>query len=540
MLDEAARAGSVEATERPHRPLLSLMIAIFAFGLLLVGQLDAINFTVDDTFVSLRYAENAAAGRGLVYNAGERIEGYSNLLWTLLLTAAAKSGFTQERSELALLVFAKIGGFVLGVLTFAVLSLGVFRIARRQPWGRSSGLLALALLGTSATYSFSLWNLSGLETPLAAFLVTAAVVSTFEVLQSFDDSGRASRGWLTVAGIAFGMLTLVRPEQVFITLLALGASWFLAPARLRSVILAVALPSLLAFVALELWRWSYYHALLPNSVVSKSGGGMIGQIIGVKYALAGFLASIGCVALGLLALPRLLAKGTAWKFLAVYCAAYAVFLFVSGGDWMPGFRFHAPLFPAFWLLAIASLLTLVREAAGWVSDAVLALVTGILMLGTFSEGRAFVRAQSEFPTGLRQVTWNSAPSRIALAKELSRIVPEGCLLGIFEAGCIPYFDPQLRILDDSGLMDPVIARLPGRHMFKFSIDYFFRRRPDFFLTMVKAGVPSTDAAQLLASVRFGHEYERMRVFRSEDLRRATPGVAQAEDDLTFVLYRHRP
>src|SRR5215475_11087437 len=38
----------------------------------------------DDGFISFRYAANLVRGDGLVYNAGERVEGYTNLLWTLL------------------------------------------------------------------------------------------------------------------------------------------------------------------------------------------------------------------------------------------------------------------------------------------------------------------------------------------------------------------------------------------------------------------------------------------------------------------------
>src|SRR5262245_16454258 len=42
-------------------------------------------FVIDDAFISLRYARNLAMGHGLVYNAGERVEGYTNFLWTLFL-----------------------------------------------------------------------------------------------------------------------------------------------------------------------------------------------------------------------------------------------------------------------------------------------------------------------------------------------------------------------------------------------------------------------------------------------------------------------
>ena len=49
-------------------------------------------FTVDDAYISFRYARNLADGLGLVYNAGERIEGYTNFLWTVLLAGGIELG----------------------------------------------------------------------------------------------------------------------------------------------------------------------------------------------------------------------------------------------------------------------------------------------------------------------------------------------------------------------------------------------------------------------------------------------------------------
>ena len=40
---------------------------------------------IDDAYISYRYAEQLVAGHGLVFNPGERVEGMSNALWTLLL-----------------------------------------------------------------------------------------------------------------------------------------------------------------------------------------------------------------------------------------------------------------------------------------------------------------------------------------------------------------------------------------------------------------------------------------------------------------------
>jgi hypothetical protein len=41
-------------------------------------------------------------GRGLVYNAGEYVEGYTNLLWTLLMAAAMAVGVAPEVSSKSL------------------------------------------------------------------------------------------------------------------------------------------------------------------------------------------------------------------------------------------------------------------------------------------------------------------------------------------------------------------------------------------------------------------------------------------------------
>ena len=44
------------------------------------------NIGVDDANIFFVYAKNLAEGHGFVYNAGgERVEGYSSMLWTLIL-----------------------------------------------------------------------------------------------------------------------------------------------------------------------------------------------------------------------------------------------------------------------------------------------------------------------------------------------------------------------------------------------------------------------------------------------------------------------
>src|SRR5215212_10904840 len=43
---------------------------------------------IDDAMISMRYAWNFSHGSGLVWNPGEYVEGYTNLLMTLLMSLA--------------------------------------------------------------------------------------------------------------------------------------------------------------------------------------------------------------------------------------------------------------------------------------------------------------------------------------------------------------------------------------------------------------------------------------------------------------------
>ena len=71
----------------PTPPTRTLLLGA-AGALVGIGVAAQRAWLCDDAFISLRYAGNLARGDGLVYNVGERVEGFTNLLWTLLLAAA--------------------------------------------------------------------------------------------------------------------------------------------------------------------------------------------------------------------------------------------------------------------------------------------------------------------------------------------------------------------------------------------------------------------------------------------------------------------
>ncbi|MBU2461279.1 hypothetical protein KKH65_00175 [bacterium] len=81
----------------------------------------------DDAFISFRYAENWANGKGLVYNEGERVEGYTNFLRTLIIDLFIKVGVSPLWSSLII-------SLILSLLTVFFLSFLVLHLKPRPGW----------------------------------------------------------------------------------------------------------------------------------------------------------------------------------------------------------------------------------------------------------------------------------------------------------------------------------------------------------------------------------------------------------------------
>ena len=120
----------------------------------------------DDAFVSFRYADHLAHGQGLVWNIGERVEGFTNLLWTLLLAVAA-----HFDGDLVL-----VSEF-LGVASLVGLAGLMWRFTRETD--ESGTAPPLALLATVFLPDFLTWTTGGLETMAFTALAVALAVLLF-------------------------------------------------------------------------------------------------------------------------------------------------------------------------------------------------------------------------------------------------------------------------------------------------------------------------------------------------------------------------
>ncbi|GAB4146558.1 MAG: hypothetical protein Fur0037_14640 [Planctomycetota bacterium] len=276
----------------------------------------------DDAFISFRYAHNLVAGQGLVFNAGERVEGFSNPSWTLLCAAA-------EACSLDPVSFAQ----GLGILCF--LATGVVLAALSGPF-----CLPLAALGFLAHRHAAEFASCGLETSFYTLLV----LSLFGMLAR----ARGKIGF-AAAGALAGLVAITRPEGALLGFVA-GSLCLFGAFRERKLVPAVsfAIPAMLLFGGWLAFRLAYYGDWLPNTYYAKSGGDpYLSQ--GFEYVVL-FFESYWILAPALPALPFLFLDRTDRKCPRVAAAAAACLAFPIwvGGDFMFA-RFLIPATPLLYL-----------------------------------------------------------------------------------------------------------------------------------------------------------------------------------------------
>lgn len=404
--------------------------ALAALAVVLAGSLAhqwIFSTLAEDAYISLRYSAQLLAGNGLVFNPGERVEGYSNFLWVLLVAAG---GLVHDN----LVDVAR----ALGVLSCLV-SVGLTAVLVRRVAGSAwAGVAAAALVATAGPVAA--YGPSGLETPLFAALMLGALLAVH-------------LGRPVVAGLLLAAATMTRPDGAVVALVVLG--WLAVRGRWRPAVwplLAAAVPGVVWMV----WRLAYYGHLLPNPVAAKSGMNLGWQIeSGLDYA-AGFaaaswplllLAATGAVVA--LLRPSTPQMRPTVALLAALAVVYGGFFVYVGGDWMPAFRFYAPLVPL--LAALAGLgLAALRGTLARTTAAALVAAACI----------ASVAAAVTHPMMLDRVRlWEQQVHELAnIGAWLDRTLPPGTTIGAFANGALSYHAEHLTVVDLLGLTDEHIAR----------------------------------------------------------------------------------
>ncbi|MCZ6650245.1 MAG: hypothetical protein O7D35_06195 [Acidobacteria bacterium] len=224
--------------------VLMLLLALAATSLRLRQTAN----TVDDAFITYRYAANLAAGNGLVYNAGEQVLGTSSPVYALLLVPAVALAGVHNLPTASLIFNALMDG-----LLTMVLFLGVARLAGGGTRGLLAGFAAGLLYAVDAkSVDFSS---GGMEAPL----FTGCLLSCAWLL---------SRSRYTAAALLAAASVAVRPDGGLVLVVVLLVAW-LHGRRLPWRGLMGAAGILLALGTLA---WAAYGDPIPASVRAKASG----------------------------------------------------------------------------------------------------------------------------------------------------------------------------------------------------------------------------------------------------------------------------
>ena len=527
------------------RTSIALAVAAVAYAVVMAVRQA---WLCDDAFISFRYAENLTHGLGLVYNAGERVEGYSNFLWTLWTAAGMWLGLRPERWSIAWSV-------VFYAATVAVLWLDHRR--RAHVAGARAPLVPLAALLAAAHPDWQVYATSGLETSMFTFLATLG----YALVVRGEWGPRGAAG----AGLAFALTALARPDgPIFPAVAMVWMLWSRRP-RLPSLT-AFAVAFLVVWLPWMVWRIAYYGDVFPNTYYAKSAylawwsqGWIYARLYFERYWVLALAIPLATVALGpARGRSRETAGATGARTSAArelvlalgMGLAYTAYVMRVGGDFMYA-RLLIPAAP-FLMIALERALELVlprRPVWQWAASvgAVVAVALTPIPLhdaeiehGVVDEHRVYTRA----------VVARAQRGGLTLRRYFEGLPVRIAIVGS-QATLAYYAHPAVVIEGGAGLTDRWIARQPltkrGRvgHEKMAPVSYLLRRKAHFTIRHFAAVTLDLNASLPIAEIMFDTipgrilhwdpvvlDEMRRRGARFDDIPRAIERIASGLDQLT--------
>lgn len=441
-------------------------------------------FVQDDAFISFRYSRNLAQGHGLVYNPGERVEGYTNFLWTVFMWIPEHFGWNTP-------LFSVLVNIPLTVITVAL----ALRFARKV-FVDNEPLALLAAAALAANMTFIGYGTSGLETMMQTLFITAVA------LLLVPHGGEvASTTWQRIgAGVLGAFAILTRIDSVVL----IGA-WFLVhvwwmlrrrgddPKQVVIAALQLGVPLLAVVLPWFAWKHDYYDAFLPNTLQAKEWTNWwVPILFGLMYLTLFFATFAAFLLIG--RWRRL--KGTfpaphaTWALVAVVVAWFAYICFV-GADFME-FRFVVPVIP---ILALPAAYLVDHYRTPRRQVALIAILLAVSLghrlapplfpypVLTFEELKHWPEDDANDWETMGNLFHDKFPGGVD--------APGQPVIGILPAGAIPYY-AELPTIDMFGLNDEWVAKngllypiyFPG-HVRTATLDYLERRDVSLLIGSVR-------------------------------------------------------
>ena len=474
-----------------------LVIGLILAAIILLVQARALWFTQDDAYISYRYAQNALNGEGLVFNAGERVEGYTNFLWVILLIVGGRLGIEFDTVAKALGLISAAG---LIVLT----GLWIRAAWRELRWGDGGVPAGAAAVALGCNGSVAYWAVSGLETVW------------FALFASLSLWWWVRRSWLVVPALTIA--TLSRPEGALVWAVLVVAEWLWGEGWKQSLRLAGF--GFLLLAPFAVFKVLYYGSLLPNPFFAKTGFAWEYVASGLDYTWL-YLRQYGLY--GIVAVLTLLAaiplRGR-WRAIPLLWVVYLLYVTVIGGDVLKAQRFFVPMTVPMLVAMAVGLGFLVRRylTETWLNLSVPVVIAGFALSAYFLPKSSLAE--------IRGMEVGLETKMSIVAQNLRSSDVRNFSVAASTIGRISYDLMGHRVIDMLGLTDSMIARhpemIPGNESTwrerNFNATYVLQQDPDYILfsTGHKPSAPAERA--LILHEKFRRNYFAA-VFPSTVLRR---------------------
>lgn len=404
--------------------IMGFFLPLFLFHVLILAFFYHF-LPVDDAFISFRYARNLADGKGLVYNEGEFVEGYSNFLWVLILSGFYFLGFSPVWVSILLGI---LSGLCIIIVVPVILD-SVYPGAAGNKW--------IVLLFLAINPMFVFWFASGMESGFFALLVVLLSYTVFNIIDY-------RTGWGRLA-VLLVMVAFTRVEGSIVSIASLVYLYlFLRRGKAVGKNLFYAAVSFTIFYCGFLaFRFFYYGSLLPNTFHAKVVFGLGFFLRGMDYLLA-YSGAAFIIPLSAFLTGKKSVLNVKTGYLLMVSCIYFVFFIGVGGDHMPGRLLMIPFIFIF-ISTYPDLEAVFRDER----------LKKIFFIGVCLF--LLLNYQYFFEWYKIKRIWDY--DRKCIGGWLSKNLGEDEQIAAIAAGIIPYYS-GLKTIDLCGLNEPVLARQP--------------------------------------------------------------------------------
>jgi arabinofuranosyltransferase len=467
--------------------LMSLLALVVWLGLM-------IEFRLDDSFITYRYAQNFAAGSGLVYNTDEKVLSTTAPLYAMFL--GVLSHFIPD--------FHVLGGLI-GTISIAVGGwLIYFVLPNEMP------IILRVWAGIVYTLSPPLWLALGMETPVWIAMTMGALVM-------------ARHERIAIAGFVIGLATLVRPDALLPgALLGAGIVWR-AQHDKKSFVKRVAAYGVFAVIPIiifAIWAGMTYGSPFPATLGAKNAQAILGitgfgpfttTLEGLQLILQSLVSQSGFYVIFAVLIMLGLSRRLTWEvaLLAIWAIAHIlsyIILRTAPYRW-----YYNPLIPAALTLSAYGLWR-IRQLFGKRAIG-LSIALLICLLPLAAELTSFSKIRERFLYGgpseamLPIVDWDTYHR---VGEWIDENTPKDSTVGVAEVGQVGFYARRW-MTDYLGLLQPEVAGMLRRSdLYSWLVGY----APDYLVFQRFRGAPLVlynyligDDDWFLGSYRIAQEFD---------------------------------